>query len=77
MGLERNVPRNILQYRSERDFVAVALNPQAYRSRSAMPAMQHLWRAKIAKIAAYVGSMAERKVCISPQHCANYIQQLR
>ena len=76
MGPEMNVPRNILEYRSESDFIAFAANPQAFRARSAMIKMRYLGEDKLKKITGYVKSMSARKVCVTAMGCAEYADGL-
>lgn len=76
MGPEMNVPRNILEYRSESDFIAFAANPQAFRARSAMIKMRYLGEDKLKKITGYVKSMRSRKVCVTAIGCAEYADGL-
>ena len=77
MGPEMNVPRNILEYRSEADFIAFASDPQAFRTRSPMPKMRYLGEDKLKKITGYVRSMSVRKVCVSAMGCAEYADALK
>ena len=76
MGPEMNVPRNILEYRSESDFIAFAANPQAFRARSPMIKMRYLGEDKLKKITGYVKSMSARKVCVTAMGCAEYADGL-
>ena len=62
MGLEFNIPKNITEYWKEKDIIAFAKNPTAFRKNSPMPGITHLSEDEFREIVAYINYMKDFKI---------------